>query len=1162
MILKTISKYITLIIFILSQVLWAQDRPMEDYSLAKKVNVSNNYNTGQPNIVVPLYNLEANGLKLSASLNYGNDLVIGEPSIFGTNWNSNLFGKIILKAPFSYLSPIAGKQNNGFYTGNSNTCLVEEKNANLTKKQMLDNPNALIDGYYPNQYYFEFLGYHGSFLSDNVGNIIVQSDNENFKVTFNGNKCYNIYSPINSVLPEIVMEDSKGNKFYFGGDYNSVDVNYDKNKYIYSNMYDNGSVFQVTEYTAYRNVNYLNAFYLKKVELNNGRTIEAYYRNSNKSVLDNFTNGGYYFGNDYSFVFPSKATLTSNNLFLGKDKINNNNSINYWTTSTTDGFSDNKIDSYQKIAILDSIKISDYGSVNFSYEQINNDLTKPFLKNIKVKNKYKLVNDINLNYEIKEGRVFLESIADNLEKYFFGYYDYLHTQSRVTSMGGLLKKITHPTKGFDEIEYERNKISKVTGVDPNGNPFVTEIQDTETIGHRLKSLKTFTNDASNFLEKKYSYINANGKSSGIAPAKRAASIGSSTDPMAMFGNNGSYYNTLYGSDVAYSKVTEEIANKEKNEYYFSDAVTNSDSLASHLFSSYTQNLIVLMSRIQLSKSVERGKLYLTKKYDANNTLVFEETIKYKNFLNNSNPKKEISPDCTDCRITDDRFYIRANKHVDPLNINKYYGYYSVQPLTPYLPVRISTKQLASDNVTFLESTKNIDYNDKYLYWHSNPTKISTNVNGRISTVYNYYPGDLLKTGGCYTSNCNFANLPNPGRKMLTYKQMVDDNIITPILTLSKNNFNKYSLSENIFEKVGTSNRYRLTSERTNEMNSVFNNTNFENAEVFETRKYEVYDSKNNLIQSTPKSGIPTTTIWGYHQTKPIAKIEGATYAQVMQAFNLDPNNNDAYLQLPIVIKSDSDVNDATESELLTELNNFRTHSSLKDFQVSTYTFDPLIGIKSITPLSGIKESYKYDTFNRLERILNVDDNILKEYKYNYAPRKFYSPALSEVFYKNDCLSWMVGQPYTYSIPEKKYVSTISQADANQMAQNDMNVNAQNAANLYGGCGFITCDFTPNYYISMYHTSIQQTAPNHIKIIMTFKPTSPPSGMTYDNGSGMSVGYIGAACRPSTHKSINYSTGSSSWTVNIDPSGYVMVKLNSGSAPSPNSPFGFSVEYDK
>ena len=59
--------------------------------------------------------------------------------------------------------------------------------------------------------------------------------------------------------------------------------------------------------------------------------------------------------------------------------------------------------------------------------------------------------------------------------------------------------------------------------------------------------------------------------------------------------------------------------------------------------------------------------------------------------------------------------------------------------------------------------------------------------------------------------------------------------------------------------------------------------------------------------------------------------------------------------------------------------------------VTTYTYDPLIGVTTITPPSGIREQYLYDTANRLKEIqVRERDNTgnyvvktIKELKYNY-----------------------------------------------------------------------------------------------------------------------------------------------------------------------------------
>ncbi|MEY8762019.1 hypothetical protein AB8P06_20600, partial [Chryseobacterium sp. MD-1] len=140
--------------------------------------------------------------------------------------------------------------------------------------------------------------------------------------------------------------------------------------------------------------------------------------------------------------------------------------------------------------------------------------------------------------------------------------------------------------------------------------------------------------------------------------------------------------------------------------------------------------------------------------------------------------------------------------------------------------------------------------------------------------------------------------------------------------------------------------------------------------------YNKYDSKGNIQQYTTKNGIPVAIVWGYNNTQPIAKVEGATYDQLVSLGLISA----------IVTASDSDAaTPANEPALITALDNFRKNTNLSAYQITTYTYDPLIGVTSITPPSGIREVYVYDTANRLQEIRqdSKTGKLLKEFKYNY-----------------------------------------------------------------------------------------------------------------------------------------------------------------------------------
>ncbi|UKB78813.1 hypothetical protein [Chryseobacterium sp. MEBOG07] len=153
--------------------------------------------------------------------------------------------------------------------------------------------------------------------------------------------------------------------------------------------------------------------------------------------------------------------------------------------------------------------------------------------------------------------------------------------------------------------------------------------------------------------------------------------------------------------------------------------------------------------------------------------------------------------------------------------------------------------------------------------------------------------------------------------------------------------------------------------------------NLSSGEMEEAIHYDKYDEKGNLLQYTTKAGIPVSIVWGYNQTVPIAKIEGVTYVRLSA---MSPGT------LEIItasnIDSDAGVNN-DETAFLSALNSFRSNPALSGYTVITYTYDPLIGVRSITPPSGIRENYIYDSAGRLEKVINMDGKVLKEMKYNY-----------------------------------------------------------------------------------------------------------------------------------------------------------------------------------
>ncbi len=148
--------------------------------------------------------------------------------------------------------------------------------------------------------------------------------------------------------------------------------------------------------------------------------------------------------------------------------------------------------------------------------------------------------------------------------------------------------------------------------------------------------------------------------------------------------------------------------------------------------------------------------------------------------------------------------------------------------------------------------------------------------------------------------------------------------------------------------------------------------------------YDKYDEKGNVVQYTTKDGVAVTIVWGYNKTQPIARVEGMTYDNLLSLAS----------PTAIITASDQDAADPSKEGLLLEaLNSFRKNTQLADRKVTTYTYDPLIGVTSITPPSGIRQVFTYDATNRLRetKVRSKDttgaytDKKAAEYKYNYKP---------------------------------------------------------------------------------------------------------------------------------------------------------------------------------
>lgn len=125
-----------------------------------------------------------------------------------------------------------------------------------------------------------------------------------------------------------------------------------------------------------------------------------------------------------------------------------------------------------------------------------------------------------------------------------------------------------------------------------------------------------------------------------------------------------------------------------------------------------------------------------------------------------------------------------------------------------------------------------------------------------------------------------------------------------------------------------------------------------------------YDLGKNVRKVSQSSGTSTIYLWGYNFRYLIAKIDDANFTEVNNALTVDYGA----------------LQNLEGTTLETELNNLRTN--LPDKLITTYIYDPSVGITSMTDPSGLTSTYQYDDFNRMERIKDFEGNIVREVEYN------------------------------------------------------------------------------------------------------------------------------------------------------------------------------------
>lgn len=530
--------------------------------------------------------------------------------------------------------------------------------------------------------------------------------------------------------------------------------------------------------------------------------------------------------------------------------------------------------------------------------------------------------------------------ADISKKYYY------QTEERkpdfAHGIAGSLKRVQYPTGGYTDFLYESHDYYA------EGSVAAAQYYTPEALnasgasgtaiagGLRIKEIVTYEKEGVIASEKSFEYKNSMGGTTGVMLTPFAhyteRNIIDDTNGDGILDSNDfcsyqwfslvgtSGQNTAEGKKIGYDRVTEVTVGKNGESYSSEHFFTN--------IPTRKPNLTTLDNLIPYEpKTYKNGKLQNQLFEDHTGTTV----VQSKNY--------GLYEDFNDVRLG----LAYSSRDWGSGYALAYYPY--------HLPIGFA--EIDSINTRTTYNTRDLSTTVNYTYNAVGQQKEERTTNSKgepIRTEYKrlaefsnaacVYASDAVS---CLQDTMALRNIINPVLEKLTY---VGDSVIAATGY-------RYDLEEGnvvlreVLEYDGS------------KANFISSANGFEFPNYRSVVVYEDYDTEGNVLQYSVADGPTTSLIWGYNEEYPIVKGENIGYTDLLQAHT-------AAL-----------VNPTTYEE------NIRSNPVAQKALITTYTFDPMVGMVAMYDPSARKTTYSYDAFRRLETIKDLNNELLQDYEYHY-----------------------------------------------------------------------------------------------------------------------------------------------------------------------------------
>lgn len=760
---------------------------------------------------------------------------------------------------------------------------------------------------------------------------------------------------------------------------------------------------------------FISSWHLSNIKLSNNKLITFEYTKSEKKIKSYAAQMGVVSFFDFVSNKPNVSVYSSESNMVSDETLIKNI---YWTHGKITFEYDNR----QDLQVEGSIAAKRLSSIQVYNKKDNLISTK------------KLIHDYFLNQRESYKRLQLSKILDygnsltaTPNEYKFTYnpkklpnysfvQQYFGYDSLETTSGALLS-IQYPNGLTTQYQYENN--------DYNPNAENSSLPPIKHLGARVSSISEYDRKNQMISKRRYDYRNTNGTSSGIVFCKTNNIIRQEGIYYFMTSNN--WFPPIYQNElIGYGSVLEyEVL--PGNEIFLNGAKRIN-------FSNYPTQYYYDFIGAMPDYDYSNGEITSEILYKGSSKETLKQ-IQNKNFTRynfstaNYNMKMFFNvPGTTGTPLeTQNNIKSQRSKLLGATTLTQVLGneqqyinesesyIYPVNNIGDYRDFFFERKTLTLGNI--LQKTISYKYPHNFKAdRNSHPIKaLFTNSNGDKTTVVEEL--EYNKDGSIISGTINDY----------TYNQI--SGVITPSATYKLEIDNPLPETTETSKLIPSTNNWQIHPHYNKYADYVYSNDGV---------LLEIKDQTNTLL----------TYIWGYNNLYPIAEIQNAKYSDVIEIIGQPAMQG---LNVPSV----------TNAAINSSMTTLRSDPRMKKALITSFTYNPLQGMSSKTDPRGISESYEYDNFNRLIVVKDDSLNILKHYIYNQSntpivSTNYYSKAQSKIFTKNDCPppappTFYEGTNVTYSVPAGKYSSSISQADADLKAVDEINRMGQEYANKNGNC---------------------------------------------------------------------------------------------------------------